>query len=223
MQIMPPSVEPTVENSKPQFGWMSKRRLFFLVATAATASGLGMALGGTLRFQVLSVVPAPLFKPQQDFPPLAEWPPEVPSAQDLENADRSWDEPPAPQLVYNERPTEELEYNDVYQAPYDLEEPAPPDTFGPADSVDSSAASTENIPQNLTDDFFEQETSPPAISTNGDSPRDESAINSPPIEINGLPRSESSLRFNKQPVSEAPFTAPSELNAPEEATPPSFN
>lgn len=97
-QIMPPPVK----DSALQSGRVSKKRFLFLITTALVGSGLGLALGSTVRFHMVSVGnAAPLFKPQQDFPPLAKWPPEVPFDQSYGDLDTGWEvERDVPQLVY---------------------------------------------------------------------------------------------------------------------------
>lgn len=114
MQMMPPPVKPTIKNLQSQPGRVSRRRLIFLATTALIASSFGIALGSTLRFQALSVGQAPLFKPQQDFPPLAEWPPHVPVTSEHEDFNTPWEEESAPpQLVYNEHFAQDIQdYSD---------------------------------------------------------------------------------------------------------------
>ena len=217
---MPPSVKSTVDTSTPRSGRISRRRLFFLVATAATASSLGIALGGTLRFQVLPVGQAPLFKPQQDFPPLAEWPPEVPSAKELNDLDTNWNETPPPQLVYNERPTREIETEDVSEDIYDLEEQTAEDVITPEAIPDSAATddlNTESDPQSLTDEVFDQEALPPVVSTNTGE-LDNTSIDSAPPD-NGVPATEDRPWFDKQPASESQFTDGPVIIFPEESIP----
>ncbi|MEM9804477.1 MAG: hypothetical protein AAF959_04300 [Cyanobacteria bacterium P01_D01_bin.56] len=97
----------TVKDSAPQSGRISKRRWMFLTTTALVGSGMGLALGSTARFHMVSVGQAsPLFKPQQDFPPLAEWPPEVSFDPSYGDLDKRWAaEPDVPQLVYKGPPS----------------------------------------------------------------------------------------------------------------------
>ncbi|NEP54511.1 MAG: hypothetical protein F6K65_39245, partial [Moorea sp. SIO3C2] len=65
----------------PRIGRISRRRLFFLLATAAVASASGIVFGSTIRFQIASLGQSTrLFNPDQDFPPLAEWPPDIPES-----------------------------------------------------------------------------------------------------------------------------------------------
>ncbi len=221
MQIMPLSVKPTVETPKPQSGWVSKRRLFFLVATAAVASSLGMALGGSFRFQVVNVGQTPLFKPQQDFPPLAEWPPEVPSAQELDHQEPSWDEAPPPQLVYNEWPTDdEVENNDVYEqvAPAP-EEPISQDILPSQDMIDAETSSIENTPQNFVDGVSEGESLVPVISTSTGN-LDEAPVDDEPLLAGDTPPERGNgPQFSKQPASEAQFIDSPHGSAPEEPIP----
>lgn len=103
-QQMMPS---TVKDSASQSGRTSKRRWIFLITTALVGSGMGLALGSTVRFHMVGVGQAsPLFKPQQDFPPLAEWPPEVSLDPSYGNLDTRWEaEPKVPQLVYKGPPS----------------------------------------------------------------------------------------------------------------------
>lgn len=110
--MIPSSAKSTAQGSNLRSGRLSRRRLFCLGATAAAASSLGIALGSTLRFQVVPTGQAPLFQPKQDFPPLAEWPPQTPEREDLDTdwIDTEWDAaPPSPQLVYRDD-IEEPEY-----------------------------------------------------------------------------------------------------------------
>ncbi|MBE9066811.1 hypothetical protein IQ260_09115 [Leptolyngbya cf. ectocarpi LEGE 11479] len=87
----------------PQSNKGSRRRLLFLVATATIAGSTGIALGSALRFQVVPVGQAPLFKPQQDFPPSAKWPPPLPTTAEPERFDTNWGDQTSPsQLVYND-------------------------------------------------------------------------------------------------------------------------
>jgi len=222
MQLMPPSVKSTVDASTPQSGRLSRRRLFFLVATAAAASGLGMALGGTLRFQVLPVGQAPLFKPQQDFPPLAEWPPEVPSVKKLNDIDTNWNETPPPQLVYNEQPTQEIEVEAVNDDIYDTEDQTAEDISTSEETADSATASDsnrENEPQTLTDEVFDQEELPPVVSTNtGELDNGTAVTDGTPLD-SGVPATETSPWFDKQPASESQFTDGPVIIFPEESIP----
>ncbi len=221
MQLMPPSVKSTVDTSTPQSGRLSRRRLFFLVATAAAASGLGMALGGTLRFQVLPVGQAPLFKPQQDFPPLTEWPPEAPSVKKLDDdaIDTSWNETPQPQLVHNERPTPEIEVEAVSDDIYDTDEQTVEDVITSEESAEPATvteSTTENDPQNLTDEVFDQEALPPVVSTNRGELDNGVTTDGTPFD-NGAPANEDSPWFDKQPASESQFTDGPVIILPEES------
>ncbi|MBT9310720.1 hypothetical protein [Leptothoe kymatousa] len=122
MQMIPPPAKPTVQSFKSQTGNGAKRRWIFLGATATVASVIGIALGSTVRFQVASGEVAPLFKPQQDFPPLAEWPPAVPSEQDNNRELDAWDRvTEVPQLVYNDVPDDGPEPFDDYAADSSLD------------------------------------------------------------------------------------------------------
>ena len=155
MQIMPPFVKQTQKDSKSQSGKGSRRRLSFLKATAAVASGLGIALGSTLRFQVLSTDQTTLFKPQQDFPPLAEWPPEVPSEPHRSRFDTSWeDEAFQPDLIDRE-PSRGIENYEVdsdadsdrdYAEDYSVEDAVAPNVPGPTPATFDS----EFTPQRST-------------------------------------------------------------------------
>ncbi|MEO0397519.1 MAG: hypothetical protein AAF243_16250 [Cyanobacteria bacterium P01_A01_bin.137] len=218
---MPPSVKSTVDTSTPQSGRLSRRCLFFLVATAAAASGLGIALGSTLRFQVLPVGQAPLFKPQQDFPPLAEWPPEVPSVKKLNDIDTNWNETPQPQLVYNERPTQEIEVEAVSDDIYGTEGQAAEDVITSEETADSATATDSNIenePQRLTDEVFDQETLPPVVSTNTGELDTGAITDGAPLD-NDAPATENSPWFDKQPASESQFTDGPVIIFPEESIP----
>lgn len=216
---MPPSVKSTLDASTPQSGRISRRRLFFLVATAAAASGLGMTLGGTLRFQVLPVGQAPLFKPQQDFPPLAEWPPEIPSAKELDDIDTDWSETPPPQLVYDERPTQTIEVEAVSDDIYGAEEQTAEDVITPEETAGSATASDsnmENEPQTPADEVFDQEGLPPVVSTNTGELNNGATTDGAPLD-NGVPATENSPWFNKQPASESQFTDGPVIIFPEES------
>ncbi|MEM1238244.1 MAG: hypothetical protein AAGI45_00230 [Cyanobacteria bacterium P01_H01_bin.26] len=136
---MPPFVKQTQKDSRSQSGKGSRRRLSFLKATAAVASGLGIALGSTLRFQVLSTDQTTLFKPQQDFPPLAEWPPEIPPEPHHGHFDSWENETFQPDLIDRE-PTRDIENYQLdstadregdYAEDYSVEDAIAPDVPGP--------------------------------------------------------------------------------------------
>lgn len=104
-QMMPPPVKSTVKDLVSKSSKGSKRRFVSLVSTAVVASGIGVTLGSTVRFHMGGTgETAPLFKPQQDFPPLAKWPPEIPVDPSYKDFDRFWqegsEESDVPQLVY---------------------------------------------------------------------------------------------------------------------------
>ncbi|MBT9315463.1 hypothetical protein [Leptothoe spongobia] len=205
---MPPSVKPIVKDSTSRSGRVPKRRLFSLIATAAVASGLGVTLGSTLRFQVLPVGQAPLFQPQQDFPPLAEWPPQVPDSTEHEDFDVDWDdEMPQSQLVYNEAPiSSDVEaYDevdaDLYQEKTDvLKEPV---LLEDSPIPISGTLGDEDVTQDITDEAFEEEALPPVVAPNIGEP--DSEVDSQPLEITDSV-TESYPWFDKRPVSESQFT-----------------
>lgn len=148
----------------PQPQKASRRRLLFLVATAVVAGGTGIALGSTLRFQVVPVGQASLFKPQQDFPPLAKWPPQLPARLEIESFDANWEDETSPsQLVYNDRPDDDVE---TYGLSTD-------DSFEGVPTPDSPTAApatldSENWAQDSTDRAFDNNAVPPPISTHSE-------------------------------------------------------
>ncbi|MEM7062377.1 MAG: hypothetical protein AAF572_04345 [Cyanobacteria bacterium P01_B01_bin.77] len=140
----------------PQPNKGSRRRLLFLVATATVAGSTGIALGSALRFQVVPVGQAPLFKPQQDFPPLAKWPPQLPPTAEPERFNTNWEDETSPsQLVYNDQIDGEVE-------PYGL---STDNAFEDVPTPDSSAASlatldNEELEQDRTSEAFESNVLP---------------------------------------------------------------
>ncbi len=221
MQTTPSSITSTVKETQPGSGKVSRRRLFFLAATAAVASGLGIALGGTLRFQAVPVGQVPLFKPQQDFPPLAEWPPEVPSAEHHEFDTRWEDEVSSPQLIYNDRLSTELESHeanedDFNSAQYAFEEPLVAEEIPspmPADFVE------EDGTQDATNMGLAEETLPPVISTNTEELDNKADFSPPQVDDDTASSTDISPRFNKQPASELQFTDGPVIISPEESIP----
>lgn len=205
MQISPPSVKTTVKDSTPQVGQISKRRLFFLLATAAIASSLGIGLGSTLRFQVISVGQTPLFTPQQDFPPLAEWPPQVPSS--IDDFDPGWnnDEPPS-QLVYNEPPVSTDFDADTYSEEDSVSEQSViiEDTTRPT----ISSLDDENVVQDVVEEAYNtyDERAIPEL-VNADKFENEDIESLDTSQIEGPESvSESYPWFDKRPMSGAEFT-----------------
>ena len=59
----------------------TRRRRATLVLTAVVASAFGLGLGSTVRFKA-SDPEVTVFDPEQSFPPLADWPPAAPVAED---------------------------------------------------------------------------------------------------------------------------------------------
>ena len=198
MQIMPPSVQTNTRDQTPDAKGVSRRRLILLVATATVASGLGVVLGSTLRFQVLPVSEAPLFKPQQDFPPLAEWPPRVPMAKERTDFDANWErEAPIRSLTYNNTEEPEAVSDDgFYGEDYAPESPVVPDP------VPSDLGSGDTAPD-TTMEVFVDESLPPMVSTstrnieNDSDDADETQASNVDSALDSLPL------FDKQPVSES--------------------
>lgn len=207
MQIMPPSVKSTVKDSTPQSGRVSKRRMFSLVATAAVASGLGITLGSTLRFQVLPVGQTPLFKAQQDFPPLAEWPPQLPNSSEYDDFDTDWDnEIPQPQLVYNDYPPRDIEaYDELHEEAYIEAEQLPesPVLLNDSPSPITGTLSREDVIQGIADEASSETALPPIVSTSADDL--EQDLDGTPLEITDSV-TESYPWFNKRPASKSEFT-----------------
>ncbi|MGD1948761.1 MAG: hypothetical protein ACFB14_03835 [Leptolyngbyaceae cyanobacterium] len=203
---MPSSVQTATKDSTSNASGVSRWRLLFLLVTAAVASGLGIALGSTLRFQVLSVSEASLFKPQQDFPPLAEWPPQVPLAKERVDFETDWEnEIPTQPLIYNDFPSENAESiqdEGIYGKDHAPEAAIIPDIVSdpvPADLRD------EDTTQDTTAEVLDDESSSPMVSTSTGDLEDESNG------IDELRNDEDSLTtpppswFDKQPASEAQF------------------
>jgi hypothetical protein len=222
MQIMPSSVQSTTKHTKSESSKTSRRRLFSLLATAAVASGLGIALGSTLRFQVGPVSQAPLFKPQQDFPPLEEWPPALPSVEHNE-FDTNWNnEAHSPQLVYNDHYTDQS-YTEIEEVKnyngsaylYAEEQHAPEETLILEELPSPSPATFSNEDGTITDDeVFQESTLPPVTSTSaGELDDDSDVINTP--QLNDVPSTEEAPPwFKKQPLSNPEFSAPPLTDAP---------
>ncbi|MEM1255330.1 MAG: hypothetical protein AAGI69_23075 [Cyanobacteria bacterium P01_H01_bin.21] len=203
---MPPSVQATTKDSTSNASSVSRWRLVFLLVTATVASGLGIALGSTLRFQVLSVSEASFFKPQQDFPPLAEWPPQVPLAKEHVDFETDWEnEIPTQPLIYNDFPGEDAESipdDRIYGEDY------APEAAITSDIVSDPAPAgldDEDTTQDTTVEVLDDESSPPVVSTSTGDLEDESDS------IDELSNDEDSLTtpsppwFDKQPASEAQF------------------
>ena len=206
MQISPPSVKTTVKDAMPQPGKISRRRLFSLFATAAIASSLGIGLGSTLRFQVVSVGQTPLFTPQQDFPPLAKWPPQVPpSANVNDDFDAGWDNDALPaRLVYNEPLSTGSEVDIYSQEDVVLEQPVIVD-----DTTRSMGGrlDDEHGAQALADDAYntDGERSLPGLSDEAELENEDiKPLDAPQIELT-KPVSESYPWFDKRPMSDAQF------------------
>lgn len=205
---MPPPVEPTVQDSMPQPNKGSRRRLLFLVATAVVAGSTGIALGSTLRFQVMPVGQAPLFKPQQDFPPLAKWPPQLPSTAAPESFNTNWEDETSPShLVYNDS------FNDEAET-YDL---SPDDAFEEVPTSDSSAASPatwdneDRVQQDSTSETFENNELPPHIPPAHAEEFEHSSEAVEEVSVESSKTSSSTINsgapwVNKQPLSEFDFS-----------------
>ncbi|ESA35430.1 hypothetical protein N836_12045 [Leptolyngbya sp. Heron Island J] len=221
MQITPSSLQPTAKDTPPGASKVSRRRLFFLAATAAVASGLGIALGGTLRFQVVPVsqAPLPLFKPQQDFPPLAEWPPEVPSADRYNDFDTRWEDiAPAPQLIYNDRRSADFDNHTTSEDDYDSTEFNSEVPLTPSEIPSPIPANLgEDETQDVTDEFFEEESLPPVVSTQTGKLEGEST--STPQTGNPASLTDTPPWLNKRPASEFQFTESPIIISPEDTPP----
>ena len=218
MQITPSSLKPTQTDTSLGASKVSRRRLFFLAATAAVASGLGVALGSTLRFQVVPVSQAPLFKPQQDFPPLAEWPPEIPPVDHYDELDTYWEDiAPVPQLIDNERRSTNLEGYTNSQNDYDSTEfhSEPPLTPSEIPSPIPANLGEDNT-QDVTDEFLEEEVLPPVGSTQTEELENES-VSTPQVE-SPEPLTDTPPWLNKRPASEFQFTESPIIISPEDAS-----
>ena len=217
MQITPSSLKPTQTDTSLGTSKVSRRRLFFLAATAAVASGLGIALGGTLRFQVVPVSQAPLFKPQQDFPPLAEWPPEIPPADHYDEFDTYWEDvAPVPRLIHDERRSTDLE--DYTDSPEDYDAPYSEPPLAPSEIPSTIPVNLgEDNTQNVADEFFEEEGLPPVGSTQAEELETES-VNTPQTET-PIPLTDTPTWLNKEPASEFQFTESPIIISPEDASP----
>lgn len=203
MQIIPPPVKSTVK--------VSKRRLFSLIATAAVASSLGIAMGSSLRFQVLPTGQTPRFKPQQDFPPLAKWPPQIPRPTMRDSFDTNWEnEPSPPQLVYDDTPRVEIESYDDSSELYSDEEYSPDIATSedvPTTPILPTLSNEDDIQSNINDGF-EDESLTPVVSTNtntGELENDSDLIDEPQIDYTPS-MTETPPWFNKEPMSESHFT-----------------
>ena len=216
---MPPPTRSTVKISRSKSVRVSKRKLFSLVATAALASTLGIAMGSTLRFQVLAVSPAPLFNPQQNFPPLAEWPPQVPLEKERNAFDIDQENSMSPpQLVYTNTPDTDVENYNVSEDIYSDEE-FPAEKAVILDDASSPIPATFNGKddvQDITNEVFEEESLPPVVSTNrGELTPEPSFIDEPPANYT-IPLTETPSWFNKKPASESQFEDGPIIIAPEE-------
>lgn len=202
MQIIPPPVKSNVK--------VSKRQLFSLLATATVASSLGIAMGSSLRFQVLPTGQTPRFKPQQDFPPLAKWPPQTPKPTMRDSFDTNWEnEPSPPQLVYDNTPRVDVESYDDSPEPYSDEEYSP--DIATSEDVPTTPAlpalSNEDDIQGNIDNGFEDESLTPVVSTNtntGELKNDSDFIDEPQIDYTPS-MTEPPPWFNKEPMSESHF------------------
>ncbi len=221
MQTMPSPVKSTSKHTQSESGKVSRRRLFSLLATAIAASSLGIALGSTLRFQVVPGSQASLFKPQQDFPPLEEWPPEVPTT-GTDKFDTNWDhEIPPSQLVYNDHhnapPYTEVENAENYDSSenfYDDGQDIRKETLVPEAPPSSTSAIFRHADGTITDEVSDEEISPPMVSTiSGESDSDGSKT--PQLDDNNVsPASETPHWFNKQPLSDSQFSDSQFTNGP---------
>ncbi|MEM7793951.1 MAG: hypothetical protein AAF579_05780 [Cyanobacteria bacterium P01_C01_bin.118] len=198
----------------PQTGKISKRRLFSLFATAAVASSMGIGLGSTLRFQVISVGQTPLFIPQQDFPPLAEWPPQVPLSADdaYDDVDAGWDTSPS-QLVYKEPVSTDIE-TDAY-GEEDISPEQPVIVEDTTRSMVGSLGNEQGV-QDIVDDAYNTDSARPfpGVSDLEESENEDiQPIDAPQIELTE-PVSESYPWFDKRPISDAEFTEGPVIIAP---------
>lgn len=198
----------------PQSNKGSRRRLLFLVATATIAGSTGIALGSALRFQVMPVGQAPLFKPQQDFPPLAKWPPQLPPTAEPESFDAHWGDETSPsQLVYNDHLDGEVE---TYGRSTD-------DAFEGVSTPDSSAASLatlddEDRGQDSTSEAFENDVLPD--STQSEEFDSAEAVEEVSLEGSTSPAADSTTPWtNKQSASEFQFSDGPIIITPEQSIP----
>ena len=119
-----------------------RKRYVGLGLTSLVAGVLGLAGGGLLRSSILGSQPAAFLSPQQDFPPLDNWPPAVPVESDFDTyratddwSDYStytdpaedWGEPVQPVYLAPEVPVEEF--------PSEMSPDLPPEALE-VDSVD---------------------------------------------------------------------------------------
>lgn len=213
MQISPPSVK-TATDSMFHIHRVSKRRLLALMTTATMAGGLGVAMGSSVRFQVVPMKQTSLFIPQQDFPPLAEWPSQAPSV-------------PRPELLQNDEFSSEwqqdssssqLDRSDTTtDIPTNTVEPSEEEDVYFAESPPSEPASFRDIPptptpRRLTDPYepFDQperrvlDTQPPPVSEDQNAVKVD-IINSTQSSTTPDPVAESYPWFDKRPLSETQF------------------
>ncbi len=216
MQIIPPSVEPTPEDRTPQSGRRPRRRLIFLGGTAAVASGLGIGLGSALRFQ-MPASQAPLFKPQQHFPPLAKWPPQIPLASERDFLDTDWEAIPSPhRLVYNAPSSEELEDYELEQDVYSDETQGLERDIILEENISNPIPTTVKAPD-ITDDGFEPELSS-VVSTHAEDRDNESApMDELQIDNTSDPSPDIDAWFDKRPISETQFSDGPVIIAPNES------
>ena len=164
-------------------------------------------MGSTLRFQGLPDGQTPRFKPQQDFPPLAEWPPKIPRPTARDDFETNWEaESLPPQLVYNDAPEVDIETDDVSTDIYSIDGEYSPETLGiPEDTPAGPNLSTSNDEDNAADNILEEESLAPVVSN---SPDTRELYNDPDLidesQIEAIPETtEIPPWFDKQPVSES--------------------
>ncbi|MGD1856435.1 MAG: hypothetical protein ACFB2W_19530 [Leptolyngbyaceae cyanobacterium] len=190
------------------------------MATAVTAGGIGVALGSSLRFQMLSVGQTQIFKPQQDFPALAEWPPQIPTSRD----ENDWDtEAPQPQLVYSDRVSGDTEadvYGETYEENLYREEES--NSAPPVLTEQSSYPTVGGLHGDTEAPIGEgnyEAASPPAIDPIDVEP-DDNVADTPSVENSAADSiTESYPWFDKRPLSEAQFVDGPAIITPEDLTP----
>lgn len=199
--------------------------MFFLAATAAVACGLGIALGSSLRFQVLSVSQTPLFKPQQDFPPLAEWPPQVPLPKKSSDFDRNWENAASStKLDYDDNPVTSVEpydtSKDVLLAVEDdghpLEEASLSET---SPDFSTELGDRDNNAQDIASEDSNEAPLPPIVSTEtGEFNAELEFVDELPIDHNST-IIDTPPWFNKTPVSDGQLTDGPIIITPDESIP----
>ena len=184
-------------------------------------------MGSTLRFQGLPDGQTPRFKPQQNFPPLAKWPPKIPRPTARDDFETNWEaESLPPQLVYNDAPAVDIETDDFSRDIYSIDEKYSPETVAiPEDTPAVPNLSTSDGEDNATDNVFEEESLAPIVSTGPDTREleddpdliEESQVDSLP-ETTEIPP-----WFDKQPVSESHFNTGAPVIISPDASIPSPN